>query len=113
MYICRRVKPIFGNERLEKVGTHLLWYGFVPTAVKQIVGTLIDRGCQMVYFQTKITILGKFWMGLNWKVLVYLMALWSVQWPFGIFYGHLVYFGSVWYFFPVLVYCTNKNLAAL
>jgi hypothetical protein len=38
----------------------------------------------MVYFQTKITILGKFWMVLNWKELVYFRALWSV-------YGNLVY----------------------
>jgi hypothetical protein len=36
------------------------------------------QDCQMVYFQTKIPILGKFWMVLKWKVLVYFMALWSV-----------------------------------
>jgi hypothetical protein len=46
----------------------------------------------MVYFQTKITILGKFWMVLNWKVLVYVMALWSVLRPFGIFWARLVFF---------------------
>jgi hypothetical protein len=38
-------------------------------------------------------------MFLKWKVLVYFMALWSVLRPFGIFCGHLVYFGFVWYIF--------------
>jgi hypothetical protein len=40
--------------------------------------------------------------------------------PFGIFYGHLGYFMTIWYtlcsfgtFFPVLVSCTKKNLATL
>jgi hypothetical protein len=28
-------------------------------------------------------------------------------------YGHLVYFGFLWYIFPVLVCFTNKNLATL
>jgi hypothetical protein len=39
---------------------------------------------------------------------------------FGIFYGHLAYFMAIWYilwnfgvFFPVLVCCVKKNLAAL
>jgi hypothetical protein len=38
----------------------------------------------------------------------------------GIFYGPLVYFTTIWYilwffgtFFPVLVCCTNENLATL
>jgi hypothetical protein len=38
----------------------------------------------------------------------------------GIFYGHLVYFVAIWYIlclfginFPVLVFCTKKNLATL
>jgi hypothetical protein len=30
----------------------------------------VGHGCQMVYYQTKIPILGKFWMALKWKVLV-------------------------------------------
>jgi hypothetical protein len=43
-----------------------------------------------------------------------------ILWPFGIFYGHLGYFMTIWYtlcsfgtFFPVLVSCTKKNLATL
>jgi hypothetical protein len=38
---------------------------------------------------------------------MYFMAIWSILWPFGIFYGHLVYI------FPVLVCCTKENLATL
>jgi hypothetical protein len=37
--------------------------------------------------------------------LVYFMAIWYILWPFGIFYGYLVYI------FPILVCCTKKNLA--
>jgi hypothetical protein len=48
------------------------------------------------------------------------MAIWYILWPFGIFYGHLVYFmaiwyivWSLWYIFPVLVCSDKKNLATL
>jgi hypothetical protein len=51
----------------------------------------------MIYFQTQIPILGKFWMVLKWKVLAYFMVLCFLR-PFGTFYGHLVYFGIVCYF---------------
>jgi hypothetical protein len=60
----------------------------------------VHQGCQMVYFQTKIQILGKFLRVPNGKVLVHFTALWSVLRPFGIFWviwyilGHLVYFWS-------------------
>jgi hypothetical protein len=51
----------------------------------------------MAYFQTKnpnwVNFVGRV---SQWKMLVYLMALWSatriVLWPFGIFHGHLVHF---------------------
>jgi hypothetical protein len=33
--------------------------------------------------------------------------------PFGLFYGHLVYFMVIWHIFPVLVGCTKINLATL
>jgi hypothetical protein len=68
------------------------------------------QGCQMVYFQTKNPDCGKLWRGLQWKMLVYYKAIWSIfgyiVWSFVIFYGYLVYF-------PVLVCCTKKNLATL
>jgi hypothetical protein len=45
-------------------------------------------------------------------------SCWSILRPFGLFYGHLVYFTAIWYvcwlfgiFFPVLVCCMKKNLA--
>jgi hypothetical protein len=55
--------------------------------------------CQMAYFQTQNPNLGKFWRVLQWKMLVYFMAIWStyitaiwyILWPFGVFYGFLVY----------------------
>jgi hypothetical protein len=47
-------------------------------------------GCQMVCFQNKNTKLGKLWRVLRWKMLVYFMAIWSILWPSGIFYGFLV-----------------------
>jgi hypothetical protein len=57
-------------------------------------------GCQMVCFQTKNPNLGKFWRGLQWKILVYFMTVWFILRPLEIFYGHLVYFCPFWYFVP-------------
>jgi hypothetical protein len=58
------------------------------------------QGCQMVYFQTKNSNLGKFWRALEWKRLVYfifvwniLRPLWYILWPF----CNLV---AIWYIFP-------------
>jgi hypothetical protein len=65
------------------------------------------QGCQMVYFQTKNPNLGKFGRVLQWKMLVYFMAIWYILRSFGIVCGVLVYI------FPVLVSCTKKNLATL
>jgi hypothetical protein len=67
----------------------------------------------MVCFQTKNSGLGKFWMVLQWKMLVYFMDTWSILRPFVIFYGHLVEFVVIWYIFHVLVFCTKINLATL
>jgi hypothetical protein len=58
------------------------------------------QGCQMVSFQTKNPNLGKFWKALDWKMLIYLMAIWNILQTFGIFYGHLVHFVFIWYIFP-------------
>jgi hypothetical protein len=41
-------------------------------------------------FQTKNPNLGKFWS--SYGHLVYITAIWNILWPFGIFYGNLVYF---------------------
>jgi hypothetical protein len=48
------------------------------------------HGCQMAYFQTKNTNLGKFGKALEWKMLVYFMVVWNVLRPFGIFNRQLV-----------------------
>jgi hypothetical protein len=62
--------------------------------------TTVTQGCQMAYFQTKITNLGKFWRALQWKMLAYFMVISSILQPFGIFcwsYGILVYIFTFWY----------------
>jgi hypothetical protein len=41
------------------------------------------------------------------------MAILSTLRPSGIFYGILVPFVVIWYIFPVLLCCTEKNLATL
>jgi hypothetical protein len=51
----------------------------------------------MVSFQTKNTNLGKFWRALDWKMLIYLMAIWNISLTFGMFYDHLVHFVFFWY----------------
>jgi hypothetical protein len=55
------------------------------------------QGCQMVHCQTKNPRLGKLCRVLQWKVVVYFMAVWSIVRPFGIFCGHLVYFAAIRY----------------
>jgi hypothetical protein len=57
----------------------------------------------MAYFQTKNPTLGKFWRDLQWKKLVYFMAIWSISnilRQFGIFYGYFFIFFPFWYDVP-------------
>jgi hypothetical protein len=61
----------------------------------------------MVYFQTKNPNLGKFLRVLQGKMLEYLIDIWSISQPFGIFCDNLVYFYPFWYAVP------RKNLAIL
>jgi hypothetical protein len=67
----------------------------------------------MVCFQTKTPNLGKFLRDLDWKMLIYFMAVHYKLWTFGKFYDHLGNFVLIWYIFPVLVPQTKKNLATL
>jgi hypothetical protein len=57
----------------------------------------------MVYAQTKNRNLGTFGRILQWKMFG-VCILWTFGLcffrPFNIFYGHLVYFGLIWYIFP-------------
>jgi hypothetical protein len=64
-----------------------------------------------VFSQTKNPNLGKFWMALDWKMLIHFMAIWNILHTFEIVYDHLVHFVFLWYIFPVLVLV--PNLAAL
>jgi hypothetical protein len=36
---------------------------------------------------------------IDWKMLIYFMAIWNILRTFGIFYDHLVHFVFVWYIF--------------
>jgi hypothetical protein len=47
------------------------------------------QGCQMVYFPTRNSILGKFWIALEWKMSGCFMAIWNILQPFGIIFGRL------------------------
>jgi hypothetical protein len=75
----------------------------------------------MLYLKTKNPNCGKFWR---------VLKCWYILWPFGIFYGHLIYFMAIWYilrpfgifcwfyrhleyFFSVLGCCAKRNLATL
>jgi hypothetical protein len=51
----------------------------------------------MAFIQTKNPNMDKFWRALQWKMLVYFMAIWSILQLLGIFCGHLVYFVAIWY----------------
>jgi hypothetical protein len=53
----------------------------------------------MVCFQTKNPNLGKFLRALDWKVLIYFVAISNILWILGIFYDHLVQFVFIWYIF--------------
>jgi hypothetical protein len=63
------------------------------------------QGCKMAYFQTKIPILVNFGGSCNGKC-------WYILWPFGLFYGHLVYFTYgrlvylmvIWYILPMAIW---------
>jgi hypothetical protein len=54
------------------------------------------QGCQTVYFQTKNTILVKFWRAFDGKMLIYFMPVWNILRTFGIFYDHLLHLVFVW-----------------
>jgi hypothetical protein len=53
----------------------------------------------MVYFQTKNPNLGKFWRDLDWKMLIYFMAIWNILRAFEICYAHWIRFLLIWYIF--------------
>jgi hypothetical protein len=50
----------------------------------------------MVSLKTKNPNLGKFWRALDWKMLIYFLAIWNILQTFGICYDHLVHFVFIW-----------------
>jgi hypothetical protein len=90
-----------------KNGQKIKRFGVQPIGLRQTFTKDKFQGCQMVYFKTKNPNLGTFWWALEWKVLVYLKAIWYNLWPFGIVCSH---FGVVFLFLHVE---TKKNLATL
>jgi hypothetical protein len=58
------------------------------------------HGCQMVhiYFETKNPSLGKFGRALEWKRLVYSLAIWNILRTFGYLGAtYVLYFPPFWY----------------
>jgi hypothetical protein len=80
-------------------------------------GADTDRVARWYFFKPKIHI----WIVLEWKKLVYSMAIWNIPsmaiwcilWTFGTLYGHLEIQWNFGIFYPVLVYSVKKNLASL
>jgi hypothetical protein len=48
-------------------------------------------------------------MYIDWKMFMYVMAIWNISLIFVIIYDHLVHFVFIWYIFPVLVSRTKKS----
>jgi hypothetical protein len=67
----------------------------------------LEQGCQLVYFQTKNSNLGKFWRALDWKIFIYFMdilehftGIWNIYDSLGTFCARLVHFFRFWYHVP-------------
>jgi hypothetical protein len=86
-----------------------------PTFVWLQLYTPSARVARRCIFRPKLVIWVNFWSVLRLKILVYFMEIWSILWPFDIFYGQLAYFVVILYTYitPFLVYYTKKNLAIL
>jgi hypothetical protein len=67
------------------------------TLAGEKTGAVSYQRCQMVHFQTKNPNLGKFWRGLNWTMLLFIMDIWTIIRTFVIFNDRLVHFAFIWY----------------
>jgi hypothetical protein len=63
---------------LLKVETRKSWSSLWEADPESATAFKMGQGCQMVYFQTKNSYLGKFGKVSPWKMLVYFMATWSI-----------------------------------
>jgi hypothetical protein len=61
-------------NRIDNCGSdfEFLFEGFGPAVRNPEV---VMQGCQMVYFQTKNPNLGQFWNALDWRMVIYFMAI--------------------------------------
>jgi hypothetical protein len=82
---------------------------------KNVLASELPDGIHI--FKTKNPNFGKFWRVLQWNMLVYFTAIWSILRPFGQFYGHLVYYMAIfvvlWYNFSHFGMLYPKDLATL
>jgi hypothetical protein len=67
---------------------------------KAAIKKIPAQGCQMVLFSDQKS---QFWYiffgALDWKMLIYVMAIWNISWTFGKFYDHSVRFVLIVYIF--------------
>jgi hypothetical protein len=91
-----QVRIVTSNTNLENDITNQVCMYRLPSTYVYVR----PEGSPDCIFKTKNHNLGKFWRVLQWKMLIYFMAIWYICWFFG---KH----------FPVLVYWKKKNLATL
>jgi hypothetical protein len=87
----------------------------VHTGVNLSVSHLELLRCRVArwfLFKPKVQIWVNF-EGLNWKMLVYFIAIWNNLQTFGICYDHLENFVYIWYIFRRFGKLYQKNLATL
>jgi hypothetical protein len=92
-------------------GHYTHWYSFLRIVLLRfaVVPKSRVQGCQMGFFKPKIPIWVNFGMPyipvmpVDWKMLIYFMAICNILRTFDKYYGHLVLFVFIWYIFPVLV----------
>jgi hypothetical protein len=90
------------SDACTKIGCEIWQWVFVSrckNAFEQFLGfqvvfracLLRRQGCQMVYFQTKNTNLGKFLWAFDWKLLIYFTSIWNIFRTLGKCYDHVVH----------------------
>jgi hypothetical protein len=80
MYVCMHACTFRYSCSLQKIIMLICQFPakrplFLP---RSKVFEAFHQGCQMGYFQTRNPNLGKFWRALQWKRLVYSMAIWNI-----------------------------------
>jgi hypothetical protein len=81
--VIRVQKRFLPSPPFPATKNHFRFFSFSSPEVPMRLLSIGHPGCQMVSFRTKNPNLGKFWMALEGKMLIYFRAF------FGIFYGHL------------------------